>query len=129
MLPARKRSDAGGTMDTPSRTSLRSFFGSLGGAGSTSPTLMAVPGGAPLLKGIGKIESFQPGDRRLNYFSAGRYSNQSKSAGRVFFCPLPVAYRPMNTPVNPPMFSEDKSRVNAVPSFFAGPFAGEQENS
>ena len=45
---------------------------------------------------------------RGNYFSAGRYSNQSKSAGRVLFWPLPVAYRPTNTPVNPPAFSEDK---------------------
>ena len=64
-----------------------------------------------------------------NYFSAGRYSNQSKSAGRVLFCPLPAAYRPMNTPVKPPTFSEDRSQVNAVPSFFAGPFSGELKNS
>ena len=88
-----------------------------------------VSGCAPLLKGTGKIESCHPGDRRSDYFSTGRYSNQSKSAGRALFCPLPVAYRPTNTPVNPPTFSEDKSRVNAGPSFFAGPFAGEQENS
>ncbi len=58
---------------------------------------------------------------KLYHFSIALYSNQSKSAGAVLFCPFPSANRPMNTPVNPPTISEDKSRVGALPKSFAGP--------